>query len=54
MGLEVPVIFLEVTITTATTDQEADLAIVEKEVPNLSGGPLQITNQIITIMEVQL
>jgi len=42
MELEVPVIFLEVTITTVTIDQEADLVIVEKEVPNLNRGLLQI------------
>ena len=53
MELEVPVIFLEVTITTATIDQEADLVIVEKEVPNLSGHlQIQTTNLIITMAEV--
>ena len=53
MELEVPVIFLEVTITTATIDQEADLVIVEREVPNLNGGlQIQITNLIITMEEV--
>ena len=56
MELEVPVIFLEVTITTVTIDQEADLVIVEKEVPNLNGGHLQIRiiNLIITITEVKI
>ena len=55
MELEVPVIFLEVTITIVIIDQEVDLVIVEKEVPNLSGGlQIQITNLIITMAEVQL
>ena len=55
MELEVLVIFLEVTITTAIIDQEADLVIVEKEVPNLNGGlQIQITNLIITMAEVRL
>ena len=54
MGLEVPVIFLEVTITTAIIDQEADLVIVEREVPYLNGGlQIQITNLIITMAEVK-
>ena len=54
MELEVPVIFLEVTITTATIDQEADLVIVEKEVPNLNRGLLQILiTSLIIITEVK-
>ena len=53
MELEVPVIILEVTVTTDIIDQEADLVIVEKEVPNLSGGlQIQITNLTITMAEV--
>ena len=47
MGLGVPVIILEVTITTATIDQEVDLVIVEKEVPNLNGGLLQIRRTVL-------
>ena len=54
MGLEVPVIFLEVTITTTTIDQEVDLVIVEKEVPNLNRGLIQILiTSLIIITEVK-